>query len=168
MIRYDGKLHWRDGVLTLIILAGITAPVAPRYPVPAAGFFCGLFLGLVAGPDMDLRRMTYSKRRMPRWWRIIWWPYGRLMRHRGWSHTVPQGTLSRLFYLLIIPEILLIFSLSQLGEIEWQALAYYQVLFLVPCSIAWMIQDLIHLRRDGLLRKQPPWVKPTWQPPGND
>jgi uncharacterized metal-binding protein len=60
----------------------------------SSGFaFSMLFLS----PDLDLARSGP----MRRWGRLafLWWPYAKLFRHRGVSHHVLWGSLTRLVYL---------------------------------------------------------------------
>jgi len=67
-----------------------------------------LFSLLWLSPDLDLDRGSRSMRR----WGIlaaIWIPYAKLMRHRGLSHSLVAGFVSRLAYLgvFLLPIILL-------------------------------------------------------------
>ena len=54
--------------------------------------------GLWLSPDLDTR--SRPSRRWG-WLSVLWWPYRRLVRHRGWlSHTPLLGTATRLLLLL--------------------------------------------------------------------
>ena len=68
----------------------------------------GAFTGLAILPDLDLDKgCTATKAFLP--WRVIWWPYSRLVRHRSWvSHLPVVSTAIRLLYLaawLVIPAL---------------------------------------------------------------
>ncbi len=62
----------------------------------ASGFAFSMFF---LSPDLDLVRSGP----MRRWGRlsILWWPYAKLFRHRGISHHVLWGPLTRLAYLAL-------------------------------------------------------------------
>ena len=85
------------------------------------GFVVGAFL---ITPDLD---MAGDKPVRPlRYWgplAVVWWPYGRLFKHRGLSHTWVLGPLTRLAYLLLLllagPGWALFF-LEKLGWIAWK------------------------------------------------
>lgn len=60
----------------------------------ATGFLIG---GLMFGPDLDIYSRQYQRWG---WFRWIWLPYRKLMRHRSfWSHGPIVGTVLRLAYL---------------------------------------------------------------------
>lgn len=59
-----------------------------------------LFSSLMLSPDLDLRHNQTRRR-----WRLlgfIWIPYTKIFKHRGVSHSVLFGTLTRLCYLGLI------------------------------------------------------------------
>ncbi len=54
---------------------------------------------LLLSPDLDLFQSTPNRN-----WgllRILWWPYTRFFRHRGWSHIPIVGSLTRLLYIAL-------------------------------------------------------------------
>ncbi|MFO8033826.1 MAG: DUF2227 family putative metal-binding protein [Candidatus Bipolaricaulota bacterium] len=53
---------------------------------------------ILLSPDLDLRRASPSRRWGPL--RAIWAPYAHLFRHRGLSHSLLWGPLTRVGYLL--------------------------------------------------------------------
>ncbi len=62
-----------------------------------AGYMVGTF---ILSPDIDMKHSKPSKR-----WKIlrcVWFPYQKVSRHRGISHTPVIGSLIRLFYLVLL------------------------------------------------------------------
>lgn len=172
----NGKTHAATTKSQLIAgtaLAAIGWFLAPIAVVRWA--VVGLAIGLAAGhlitPDLDQRKITFEERRMIRWfgplgwlWRAYWQPYGILMAHRGWSHTVPQGTLTRMAYLLI-PLAALGAVAAQMADLRLDArLLPYILLASCTCTAGWMLQDLIHLWLDHQFPQHAPWRRPSWQP----
>jgi uncharacterized metal-binding protein len=69
--------------------------------VPLVGFVGAyLFSCLLLSPDLDLARSSPQNRWGPL--RLLWRPYARLFRHRGLSHNLLFGPLSRILYLGVI------------------------------------------------------------------
>jgi uncharacterized metal-binding protein len=63
----------------------------------AFGFAFGMFF---LSPDLDLTRSRPTRRWG--WLSFLWWPYAKIFRHRGVSHHVIWGPLTRLGYLALI------------------------------------------------------------------
>jgi uncharacterized metal-binding protein len=101
----DGRTH-AAATLALAACAGACSLLDPRaLPVTA-----GILTGLILDPDLDIDGWTGSERRVWRlwrplgWaWRVYWYPYARLARHRGISHWLVAGTLIRVVYLFAPP-----------------------------------------------------------------
>lgn len=74
---FDG---WRDSFVPLLVFVGTY-----------------LFSCLLLSPDLDLARSSPQNRWGPL--RVLWRPYARLFRHRGLSHNLLFGPLSRILYL---------------------------------------------------------------------
>ena len=62
--------------------------------------FAGAFLvsTFFLSPDLDL--FHSAPNRNWKFLRIVWWPYSKLFRHRGWSHMPGIGACTRIAYLL--------------------------------------------------------------------
>jgi uncharacterized metal-binding protein len=92
-----GQTHDRITVWSLPIMGGITLGVTQSSHLTlwaAAGF---LFGGLMFGPDLDIYSRQYQRWG---WFRWIWLPYRKMMRHRSLlSHGPLIGTSFRVFYL---------------------------------------------------------------------
>ena len=57
-----------------------------------------LFSGLAISPDLDLDSSVYRRWGFFRW---LWWPYQKIVRHRSWiSHSFLIGPLLRVVYFL--------------------------------------------------------------------
>ena len=75
--------------------AAATGWLAPEEVAAFLGSY--LFSSLLLSPDLDLARSDVSRR-----WvfaRVLWLPYARIFQHRGTSHRVILGPLSRVIYL---------------------------------------------------------------------
>jgi len=100
----SGRVHLRIEAVCLVCWVGIGAYLLAKgaitYP-PLAGFVGSyLFSMLFLSPDLDLPQ----SRAFRRWgiFRWLWTPYTRLFRHRGLSHRLFLGPLSRVLYLTTI------------------------------------------------------------------
>jgi len=87
------------GLLAVCVAAGAACVrrdlLASESLIAFAGGFA--FSMLFLSPDLDLARSRPAKQ-----WgvlSILWWPYARLFRHRGLSHHIVWGPLTRLVYL---------------------------------------------------------------------
>ena len=118
--------------------------------VAMAGFLVG---GLWLSPDLDTR-----SRPTRRWGALalLWWPYRRLVRHRGWlSHTPLLGTATRLMVLSL--WLLLLLTLLQLtGAItlsqSWDQLQLFWLQHkptLITLLLALEASAWLHLIQDG-------------------
>jgi uncharacterized metal-binding protein len=100
----SGKVHFgvEAGLLVGCVIVG--AGLVRREALPAGSlvaFSCGLAFSMVfLSPDLDLARSGP----MRRWGRLafLWWPYAKLFRHRGISHHVLWGPVTRLVYLALV------------------------------------------------------------------
>lgn len=93
----NGKVH----SFSTIVLAAAFAPTEPIMALGAAA-------GILVGPDLDVDNgnisVYYLRKVSPvlAWaWRLWWWPYAKLMPHRGaLSHAPVISTLIRLVCVL--------------------------------------------------------------------
>ena len=168
----DGRTHAaaNAGLLTLVVAvgtAGIYLAPSPTTAALAAGAVLGATGGLAVTPDIDQSSITHEERRLIRLfapvgylWTLFWLPYGVAFAHRGFSHTVPQGTLTRMLYIGIPCAVLAWLLGLRPSVVEVQYL-------LIGCgglAVTWMLQDILHLMLDGLWPGRAPWRKPRWQP----
>ncbi len=96
-----GKTHLRIE-LAVFVPCSLACAYLMRAGVmhwPEAACFCGfyLFSSLFLSPDLDL----HTSRAARRWGigRVLWSPYASIFRHRGLSHHVLLGPLTRILYL---------------------------------------------------------------------
>lgn len=105
----DGKTHAAI-TITAALGWGIVSDVIMAYPRPVTVALCaGCLAGLILTPDLDVdetpTRAHTTVRRSLGWlpalaWRLIWLPYGMLIRHRSFiSHAPYVGTTVRVLYL---------------------------------------------------------------------
>jgi uncharacterized metal-binding protein len=90
------------GVLVLAVAGGISWVQAGGMSARALGAFSGAyaFSMVFLSPDLDLA----DSRPMRRWGPLsfLWRPYAWIFRHRGASHDVVWGPLTRLLYLGVL------------------------------------------------------------------
>lgn len=172
----NGRTHAAAsaGLLTITAAVCITSVVVAPSPVVvalAAGAVLGATGGLMVTPDIDQNDITHEERRLIKFfaplgwlWTLFWLPYSLVMPHRGMSHTVPQGTLSRVLY-IGIPLVLLAWAFDlRPSPVVVQYLPYSIGTFLA----CWFMQDMVHLIQDGLWPGRAPWRRPAWQPRKGD
>lgn len=87
----NGKTHDR----LIVVATGLSVPVAialTQPVIPIAMLIGGLYLS----PDLDTISRPYKR------WGILglnpWYPYRKMMKHRGASHAIILGTGTRLLY----------------------------------------------------------------------
>jgi len=158
------------GLLTAAAVASgaaIYLAPSPTTVALAVGAVLGAMGGLLVTPDIDQVDITHEERRLIRlfaplgWlWTLYWAPYSLVMPHRGWSHTVPWGTLGRILYVAIPAGILAYIAGLRLDTVSVQYLLYGTV----TAFIMWSLQDILHMMMDGLWPGRAPWRKPAWQP----
>ena len=112
----------------------------------------GALLGVLVSPDLDLMEngnysMVILRARsyyLAEIWRLFWWPYARLSKHRGVSHWPIIGTLLRVIYIIIIYFILAI-VLSLIGI---RVPLYFDPL--APYIAGLMLADFVHIVMDSI------------------
>lgn len=136
----SGKKHAQATRRTLWFLSFLSIALITYYQqVELVGLFIGAILGHLITPDIDHHWTTYEEHRMYKinralgfLWQWYWAPYQWVFKHRGLSHVLFLGTLTRFTYVLWYP-------LSAYPE-------YYLVYIYV--YVTWFIQDYIHLILD--------------------
>ncbi len=113
----SGKTHLRIELFLLPVFVTIFYLLIDVSPT-AVALFAGayLFSSLMLSPDLDLRHNQARRR-----WGLlgfVWIPYTKIFKHRGISHSILFGTLTRLGYLGLI-AVLIAWGLSyfKLGTI---------------------------------------------------
>ena len=86
-----------------------------------AAVYCAAFVfaTLMLGPDLDLYHSKVSKN----WgvFKVIWWPYAKLSKHRGLSHTPVISSVIRLGYVSLV-----IFLVGFLGYLLAAGLSFFE------------------------------------------
>ncbi|MFN3346838.1 MAG: DUF2227 family putative metal-binding protein [Candidatus Bipolaricaulaceae bacterium] len=111
---------------------GLRAELVPL----ALGYLAG---SLFLSPDLDLYHSRPARRWRPL--RVLWWPYARLLRHRGLSHHPLFGPLSRLLYLGLWA--LLVWLLVGLPRLRWPPAS-----LTLPFLGGLLVPQLLHLVLD--------------------
>ncbi len=90
------------GVLALSAAAGAALIQRGSVPEETVAIFLGSFAFSMVflTPDLDLVRSRPTRR----WGRLsfLWWPYAKVFRHRGVSHHLVWGPLTRIGYLALL------------------------------------------------------------------
>jgi uncharacterized metal-binding protein len=100
----SGAVHNGVTVLSTVAVAGGLLALGTPGDV-VIGIAVGQLAGLTMTPDMDVdrgnRTDTLVRAVAPPLevlWDAYWWPYRKLFKHRGVSHTPIFGTLTRVLY----------------------------------------------------------------------
>lgn len=139
----DGTTHDRLIWLTSPLAVLLSQAVLPEAtPVFTVSYLVG---GLMLSPDLDTPSKPFHR------WRGLkgfWLPYQQLFKHRGASHWIAIGTLSRVLYLLS-PLIVL----GGIAGVDLVALTidYWRWAVVVFAGIE--LSAWTHLAADGLLFK---------------
>lgn len=143
----DGITHARHAKRAAMIITAGAIAVATVQPV-ALGLAVGAWAANFCDPDLDHHVHTESETRVYRYnrtlgvlWSLYWWPYQKLMPHRGRSHDIPAGTLDRFVLLFWLPVLLSCYLAPSLWLLLW-----WLMVFVGQCMV-----DAVHLWLDGLL-----------------
>jgi uncharacterized metal-binding protein len=100
----SGRVHLAIETGVLVACAAGGAALAQRGSISyesLLAFSCGFAFGMAfLSPDLDLTRSRPTRRWGPL--SFLWWPYAKIFRHRGVSHHVVWGPLTRLGYLALV------------------------------------------------------------------
>lgn len=100
----SGRTHLviEAGILSAFAVAGTVLVREGSLPTESLLAFLGgfAFSMVFLTPDLDLVRSRPTRR----WGRlsILWWPYAKIFRHRGVSHHIVWGPLTRIAYLTVL------------------------------------------------------------------
>lgn len=137
------------GIYTLLNISNNTIYIDSSYIyIDSSMLGIGLILGTIITPDYDFNKIYVKKliKKIPVlgfFWNLYWYPYSLLFKHRGISHNLILGTITRVIY-LCLPIIFLYI----LGYIHIQIEYIY-----VYIIIGWYLQDFIHYTLDSKLLK---------------
>jgi uncharacterized metal-binding protein len=147
----SGRVHLRIEALLLLLwlAAGGWLVQAGRLPVEAlVAFGAGYVLSmLLLSPDLDLA----TSRAFKRWgiFRVLWWPYAKLFRHRHASHHWFWGTATRLLYLSVLVLLVVGAVLIALGaRVQVARLPRWPIL--AGAAAGLYAPNLTHILADGL------------------
>ena len=141
----SGKVHL---TVELALLPGWVAAGAliglprPHLTAFALSYTCA---SLLLSPDLDLARSAPASRWGPL--RLLWAPYARLFRHRGLSHSLFWGPLTRLLYLGGLALLVLLPLHLWLGAPLPQA---FPTRILPPLLTGVYLSHLVHVGLDGV------------------
>lgn len=108
-----------------------------------------LFASLLLSPDLDLRHNSTRRRWGPLG--FIWVPYFTIFKHRGMSHSLMFGSLTRLVYLGVIFGLVLV-GLSSLGfALPGEAPAWLNVRILVILGAGLYLPNVLHVLLDRVV-----------------
>lgn len=119
-----GKTHDKVNLFFGSIFAGLLIGIEQSWPV-VLSMVCGWLLAtLVFSPDTDL-----MPKKRARFLRFFLYPYSLLFRHRGISHSLFLGTLTRIVY-GIATFGMLVFILNKMGYIKLSADNFFKGLWI--------------------------------------
>ncbi len=105
-----------------------------------------LFATFFLSPDLDTQSRSYKRWRM---FRILWWPYRIIFKHRGFSHNLILGPLSIMMNLALITIPLLLLAGVELQNIPPG--------FILAAIMGIVLSMEIHIISDRLISKMKSW-----------
>lgn len=154
-----GKTHDGFNLLFGMIATGALIGLGSHFIVWIPFLFGWLFATLIFSPDTDV-----MPKKRTGVLQFFLYPYSILFKHRGLSHGIITGTLTRVTYGVIVGGIL-VFVLAKMGYIDFTPGSYWQSLWLfikgydydVPAyrSVTWLYlglagADLCHISLDKI------------------
>ena len=133
-------------------------PVAVYYlkPQDFLGFTAGYLVGtFLLSPDLDLRNSKPARR----WklFKLFWYPYTKIFKHRGVSHIPILGSIIRLFYvsfLMVFPLVVYLFinNPAKLDDIRYDVLDktifWLKNPFIISFFIGIVLSEIVHVITD--------------------
>lgn len=146
----SGEAHDWWGYFCVPVVAGFGWWIT-QSPSITTALAIGFGVGIThLSPDVDTKSSPWR-----RWGplRLIWVPYQRMGKHRGFSHLPILGTLSRVVYLLV--PLLLVWCLGSPAPLQTLKMIGMGIQTypgeLIACWVGLELSALLHLRLDGLL-----------------
>lgn len=161
----DGKTHTAINLLVLCTLGAAAATTG--YAVEqAAPFAVGYLIGtLLITPDLDFGgRVRVEARKNWGILGVIWYPLGRMVKHRGLTHTYLRGSTLLLIYALVMLGLLTagLWWMLGLSGIRLPELHFEQPqisgLSVAGAWLGYLLAYSIHLWMDGIH----PWNIKHW------
>jgi uncharacterized metal-binding protein len=143
----SGKTHVAvETILLPAFIAGYEWLLKP--PTVELGIFAGtyLFSSFFLSPDLDLRHNSARRRWGPLG--FIWTPYTIVFKHRGMSHSVILGTMTRLIYLAALSgfvSLALVYAGMNLPQVTFQP----RLLLIAYAGLA--IPNILHATLDRIV-----------------
>jgi len=144
----DGKTHDRIG-LALLPVAALASGFAGQALHNPHSVWVGAIAYTIGithlSPDLDLPSRPFY-----RWGALkcIWIPYQQMQPHRGFSHDVVVGTLSRVFYFSLPVLLLAVLHLFTTGKAFSIAINFQDITIAL---VALEFSAWVHLALDGIL-----------------
>lgn len=146
----DGKTHAKYAGRAAIGITVLSCTASVFIHPVCSGLIVGAWGAYLAGPDMDHHNHTEDEARVYRFnavlgflWSWYWGFYQRRNKHRGRSHTIPDGTLDR-YWLLFWP--VQVYSVRFIPEY-----GVWVIVFWALALVGQMLVDIVHLWLDGLI-----------------
>lgn len=138
----SGQTHDRvnTGILLLCIIAYLHCSGYGITSLVAIFSLSYLFATFFLSPDLDIESSSHKA------WgilKILWWPYKKFMKHRGWSHHPIMGPFTLIANLLIYLAIIVYFTGFDVNSVPHD---YYLV------SICGMVLSIeVHILTDKVI-----------------
>lgn len=146
----SGKTHLAvELVLWPALLAGFYYFFTPHWEELL--LFGGAYLlsSLLLSPDLDLRHNSARRRWGPLG--FIWVPYFKIFKHRGMSHSLLLGSLTRLVYLGAVFGVMLV-GLSSLGfALPEEAPSWFNERTLLILGVGLYLPNVLHVLLDKMV-----------------
>ncbi|WP_135606803.1 metal-binding protein [Methanococcoides sp. NM1] len=101
-----------------------------------------LFATFFLSPDLDIESKPYKRWKM---FKILWWPYKVIFKHRGFSHNPVIGPLSIVINLALIVVVLLLLMGVELHKVPLR--------FILAATAGMCLSMEIHIISDFLISK---------------
>lgn len=154
-----GKTHDRINLLVGSIVTGVLIGLE-RNTLVVAGFVFGFLVStLIISPDLDL-----GPKKRTRWLQFFLYPYAIFFKHRGSSHSLLFGTLTRITYGVVV-FLIMTFVLSEMKYIEFGAMdilhwalvfirgydySLVEYKFFTWIYMGMLLADMLHICVDGI------------------
>lgn len=157
----DGITHFEIGavgaIAAVIVTAGYTDYATTRAVV------IGSLIGLAITPDLDQEGTTFTERILRRipvlgfLFQVSWYGYALLFPHRGWSHNLLVGTLTRIawaallltFWSLVATGLGWLYDGQPHNWLDEVARPLMREAH-IGVFLAWWLQDALHILADSL------------------
>lgn len=155
----SGTKHLNANVgfgLTTLLTTSVLTMYSNTIQIDNIYLAIGLLLGTIITPDYDFNKIYIKKliKKIPVlgfFWNLYWYPYSLLFKHRGISHNLILGTITRVIYLCLPLFIYILYAYH--NKIDLTFINNIDLIKIIYMLSGWYIQDFIHYILDSKLFK---------------